>query len=96
MANREKYFKELEHNLSWRAAPYLELLVHYRVTNPEKAEEICRIGLKKCEEEQTELIMYLLQRARETGDEKQFAFWMKSAKVRRRVDMKAVRAVFRD
>lgn len=82
----EKYYDYLEQHLSDAAAPYLELIEHYKASNADKAVEIAEYGLKKCKKDQTELLLYLLQHARETGDEVKIAKLIRSAKLRRAVN----------
>lgn len=83
---QEKYVNYLEKCLSTEEAPYLELIEFYRGKDPDKAVEIAEYGLKKCKDDQTDIIIFLLQNARESGDEERVQRLLKSAKMRRTVD----------
>lgn len=72
----------------------LELIEHYKASNADKAVEIAEYGLKKCREDQTDLFLYLLQHARETGDEVKIAKLIRSAKLRRAVNYDKVQEQF--
>lgn len=82
----EKYYEFLENNLSAKTAPYMELIEYYKESNPDKAVKIGDLGLKRCMEDQTDLMIYLLQRTQQVGDNKKVAKLMKGAKLRKAVD----------
>ena len=85
----EKYYEHLERLLGRDEKPYLELIGYYRYSDPEKAAAIAEAGLKKCDT-QTELMLHLLQKAKQDGDEQRFSRLMQGARRRRAVDFDAV------
>ena len=87
---QEKYVDYLENHLGTKAEPYLELIQYYRNNKPEKAVEIAEKGLKKCKTDQTEIMIYLIQNAREGGDDKRYARYVKGAKLRNSVNFAKV------
>lgn len=87
----EKYYRYLEERLGRDEDRYMEVIGYYRDTDPEKAAEIAERGLKKCDR-QTELMIYLLQKAAEDGDVTKFGRLMSGAKRRRAVNYEIVLA----
>ena len=68
----------------------MELINYYRDKDPEKAVELAELGMKKCRDDQTDLVIFLIQRARENHDTAKEAKLLKSAKLRRAVDYSRV------
>lgn len=60
---------------------------------PDKAVEIAELGLRKCKRDQTEILIYLLRHAQETGDEIKAAKLIKGAKLRKAVNFAKVQVV---
>ena len=83
---QEKYINFVEQTLKDKQAPYIEVINYYRDADREKAVEIAELGLKKCRDSQTDIMIFLIQNAREAGDEDRCARLIKSAKLRRAVD----------
>ena len=87
---QEKYVDYLEGRLGAETEPYLELIEYYHHREPARAVAIAELGLKKCKKDQTDIIIYLIQNAKETGDDDRYARFVKSAKMRRSVDFTKV------
>ena len=64
----------------------MEVIDYYKDSNPGKAVEIAEIGLKKCKNRQTDIIIFLIKNAMENGDAEREAKLIKSAKMRRSVN----------
>lgn len=89
-----KYYDLIETRLGRNKEPYLELINYYKDSDEQKATSIANIGLKKCQEDQTDIMLYLLKVARNHGDEQTFSRLMRSAKQRRLVNDRKVEAAF--
>ena len=66
------------------------MIDYYKDRDTDKAVEIAELGLKKCKDDQTDLIIFLIQIARDNGDEKKEARLWTSAKLRRSVNLSKV------
>ena len=88
----EKYIAFVEQHLKDKQAPYIETIDYYRDKDRMKAVEVAELGLKKCKDDQTDIIIFLIKDAIDSGDEMREAKYMKSAKARRAVDMSRVQA----
>ena len=88
----EKYIAFVEQHLKDKQAPYIETIDYYRDKDRMKAVEVAELGLKKCKDDQTDIIIFLIKDAVDSGDEMREAKYMKSAKARRTVDMSRVQA----
>ena len=87
---QEKYIAFVEQQLKDREKPYLEVIEYYKDKDPAKAVEIAELGLKKCKDSQTGIIIFLIQNARQNGDTEREAKLIKSAKMRRSVNFAKV------
>ena len=87
---QEKYIAYTEHHLRDKEEPYMEVINYYNDKDPKRAVEIAELGLKKCRDDQTDLIIFLIQRAKEDGDKDKLLRLLKSAKLRRAVDLDRV------
>lgn len=92
---QEKYIRYIENHLGDKAEPYMEVIKYYRGKDTAKAIVAAEYGLKKCKEDQTDIILFLLEDARDIGDKERYARFMKSAKMRRLVDFEKVQKIFR-
>lgn len=86
----EKYYAYLEECLSKDGKVYTELVEYYRDRDYEKALEIAELAMKKCKENLTEIVIFLLQDAAKKGDSEKHAKLMKSAKLRYAVNFTEV------
>ena len=86
----EKCIDYIENHLRDKKIPYLDVISYYKDKNRSKAVEIAELGLKKCKEDQTDIIIFLIRNAIENGDEESTARYLKSAKMRRNVDFSRV------
>lgn len=86
----QKYFDYIEMWLKDKEEPYMELISYYRNSNRDKAVSIAELGMKKCKDDQTDLIIFMIQCAREDGDVDKEQRLLKSARARRKVDMSKV------
>lgn len=91
--DQQKYYDYLEEQLKSRwmmeidkAHNYKELISYYSDKDPAKAEVFATAALKKCYEDQTPFMFYLMKRAKETGDLKKYQSLERSAKRRKAVD----------
>lgn len=82
----DKYYEYTEQHLDSKEAPYMELIGYYKKVNPDRAVQIAELGLKKCKDDQTDIIIFLMQYAREIGDEEKYAKLLRSARLRRAVN----------
>lgn len=82
----DKYIEYQEQQLQYDQEAYMEIINYYRNINIDKAVEIAELGMKKCQRDQTEIIIFLLQHAREIKDEEKYAKLIRSAKLRAAVD----------
>lgn len=89
----EKYVDYVEQHLKDKAEPYVELIEYYRGKDTAKAVEIAELGLKKCKDDQTDIIIFLIENAREKGDEVREVRFKKGAKARRAVNYAKVQEV---
>ena len=83
---QKEYIDFQEQMLKDKQAPYIEVIDYYRDLNPEKAVEIAELGLRKCKDDKTRLMIFLIQKARESGDDQRFKKLLKSAKKRQAVN----------
>ena len=86
----EKCIDYIESHLRDKKNPYLDVISYYKDRNRSKAVEIAELGLKKCKEDQTDIIIFLIRNAIENDDEESTARYLKSAKMRRNVDFSRV------
>ncbi len=86
----DKYIAYVENRLYKNEAPYMEVIDYYKNRDRKKAVEIAELGLKKCKDDQTELIIFLIRCAREDGDNEKEASLLKSARARKAVDYSKV------
>ena len=85
-----KYYAFVEECLNDKEAPYMELIDYYMGVDPRKAVEIAEQGLKKCRDDQTDLIIFLLKVAVACGDKEWEAKLLKSARLRQKVNTSKV------
>ena len=90
----EKYYAFVETGLNDKEAPYMELIDYYADIDPSRAVEIAEQGLKKCRDDQTDLIIFLLKVAVACGDEEREAKLLKSARLRQKVNTSKVMEVY--
>ena len=64
----------------------MELIEYYRNSDPDRAVKVAELGLKNCKDDQTDIIIFLLQYARQMGDKEKYAKLLKGARFRRAVD----------
>ena len=84
--HQDKYIAFVEQHLKDKEDAYMEVIDYYKDSNPGKAVEIAEIGLKKCKNRQTDIIIFLIKNAMENGDAEREAKLIKSAKMRRSVN----------
>ena len=84
--HQDKYIDFVEQHLKDKEDAYMEVIDYYKDSNPGKAVEIAEIGLKKCKNRQTDIIIFLIKNAMENGDAEREAKLIKSAKMRRSVN----------
>lgn len=82
----EKYIWYIEQTLGNKQKPYMEVIYYYRDKNPARAVEIAERGLEKCRDDQTDIMIFLIQKAKDVGDDDEVKRLLKSAKQRRAVD----------
>ena len=89
----EKYYEYLERCLSKDGKLYAELVEYYKDKDYKKALEIAELAMKKCKENLTAIVIFLLQDAENKGDNAKFARLMKSAKLRYAINYSEVLSV---
>ena len=70
--------------------PFLGTIDYYKDRDPKRAVEIAELGLKKCKDDQTDLIIFLIRDARINGDKARESRFLKSAKTRKTVNLSIV------
>lgn len=88
LGEEEKCAEYFENHLGKEEEAYIILMDYYKNRNHEKAVEIANLAIQKCQKDQTPFFIFLLQDARDRGDEAVFKKLMQSAHRR-----KAVRSV---
>ena len=90
----EKYYKLMENQLGSEPGLYLELISFYKDSNPDKAAEIAERGLKKCNRDRTELLIHLIQYAKNHGNEEEYYKLLRGARLRSHVDVSKIYETF--
>ena len=85
-----KYYLFLEDHLRNDSKPYLELIEFYQEVNIDKALEIAELGMSKCRNDLTDIIIFLLKDAKSKSDNEKTDRLLKSAKRRRNINLKKV------
>lgn len=84
----DKYVRYLETHLDKASREYVELIqYYYNDGNEAEAREIAEQGLEKCRDDLTELFIFLLQDAKNCGDEERYKKLYASAKRRKKADI---------
>lgn len=86
-----QYFEE---HLGKEKEAYEIVIDYYKDTDHEKAVEIARLALDKCKEDQTPFFVFLLQDAKDKGNEADFKKLIQSAHRRRAVKSSEIDAIF--
>lgn len=86
----EKYYAYREKCLGKDGSVYWELIRYYRETEPGKAFELAELAMQKCRENLTEIVIFLLQDAKEKDDRIKYKKLMKSAKIRQSINYSVV------
>jgi len=86
----EKYIAFVEQRLKDKEAAYLEIIEYYKDRDLQKAVEIAELGMKKCKDDQTDLVIFLIQIAKENGDAEKVKRLLKSAKLRQTINLSKV------
>lgn len=94
LGEEDKCAEYFENHLEKEEEPYEILIDYYRNRNHEKAVEIATLALQKCRRDQTPFFLFLLQDAKDRGDEAAFKKLMQSAHKRRAVRTDEVDAKF--
>lgn len=85
-----KYLDYLWDHLRDEKAPYLELIDYYQDRDLPMAIKAAELGMQKCKEEQTDILLFLLKLAVRNHDEDGIKRLLKSSKLRRRVNYNRV------
>lgn len=94
LGEEDKCAEYFENHLGKEEEPYEILVDYYKDRNHEKAVEIATLAIQNCREDQTPFFLFLLQDARDRGDEAAFKKLMQSAHKRRAVRSDEVDAKF--
>lgn len=94
LGEEEKCAGYFENHLGKDEEPYEILMEYYKDRNHEKAVEIATLAIQKCQKDQTPFFIFLLQDAKDRGDEAALKKLMQSAHRRRTVKSAEVDAVF--
>ena len=90
----DKCAEYFEKHLGKEEEPYQLLVDYYKERSHEKAVEIATQAIQKCQRDQTPFFLFLLQDAKDRGDEAAFKKLMQSAHRRRAVKSSEVDARF--
>ncbi len=90
LGRQDRYIAYLEQNLKDQAEPYAEVIDYYKDTQPDKAVKIAELAMKKCRDELTDVVIFLIDHAGKNHDTDAEARWIKSAKLRKSVNFKKV------
>lgn len=91
---RERYIQYLETHLGKSSREYVELVQCYCDDGNEAgAREIAEQGLKQCKDDLTELFIFLLRDAQNTGNEERYKKFYASAKRRKKADINRIEKV---
>lgn len=90
MGEEDKCAEYFENHLGKKEEPYAILVDYYSNRNHEKAVEIATLAIQKCQKDHTPFFIYLLQDAKDRGDEAAFKKLMQSAHRRRAVKWSVV------
>ena len=82
----EKYYAYLESILAKDSELYRELVDHYKESDPDKAKDIAELAMKKCTNDLTDIVIFLLTDAVKSHDDVAYNKLMKSAKLRRAIN----------
>ena len=74
--------------------PYEILMDYYKKRVPEKAVEIATMAIQKCKKDLTQFFLFLLQDAKDRGDEEEFKKYLQSAHRRKNVNSAVIDAEF--
>lgn len=93
-----RQFGDLEHCAKYyegyqgkEAEPYEILIEYYKDADREKAVHIAEFAIQQCKIDQTAFFLFLLQDAKDKGDEQRFKKLMQSARRRKAVNMEKIR-----
>lgn len=90
----DKYVGFYENHLGKNREAYEIVMNYYKDRNYEKAVEVAELALEKCKDDQTPFFIFLMERAKNQGDDKSFQKLNKSAHLRRAVNSKMVDQYF--
>ena len=85
LGEEDKCADFFENHLGKEEEPYEILVDYYKDRDYEKAVEIATLAIQKCQKDQTPFFIFLLQDAKDRGDETAFKKLMQSAHRRRAV-----------
>lgn len=85
LGEEEKCVEYFENHLGKGEEPYIILMDYYKNRNYKKAVEIAKLAIQNCQKDQTPFFLFLLQDARDRGDEAAYKKLMQSAHRRRAV-----------
>lgn len=94
LGEEEKCVEYFESHLAKKEEPYEIVMNYYEKTDHNRAVEIARPAIEKCKENQTPFFIFLLQDAKNKGDEAGFKKLWVSAHRRRAVNASEVDAIF--
>ena len=94
LGEEDKCVEYFENHLGKEEEPYEILIDYYKDRDHEKAVEIATLAIQKCQKDQTPFFIFLLQDAKDKGDETAFKKLMQSAHRRRAVKSAEVDAKF--
>ena len=94
LGEEDKCAEFFENHLGKEEEPYEILVDYYKNRNHEKAMEIAALAIQKCQKDQTPFFLFLLQDAKDRGDEAAFKKLIQSAHRRRSVKSDEVDARF--
>lgn len=90
LGREDRIIAFVESTLKYEEKPYLQVIEYYRDRDPQKAMQVAEEGFSRVKDNQTELVLFLLQDAIARGDEEKKQKLLKSAHLRRRINEKKV------
>lgn len=94
LGEEDKCAEYFRNHLGKDEEPYEILIDYYKKRDHEKAVEVAALAIQKCQKDQTPFFLFLLQDAKERGDEAAFKKLMQSAHRRKAVNSAEVDAKF--
>ena len=94
LGDEDKCAEYFEGHLEKEEEPYEILMDYYKERDPEKAVKIATMAIQKCKKDLTQFFLFLLQDAKDRGDEDGFKKYLQSAHRRKNVNSAVIDVEF--